>query len=187
MGNQTGSTAEKDTAVRLRGGVKSPILTQAVKGDTLEILEQMETWSKVKTADAVIGYVENKRLGEITEETETPVTDYQAPEYTSLTADSKICLGWHSIGGVAGNDTLYSMVSGTKGMNVIAPTWFSMTDENGAFRSFATAGYVTTAHQMGLQVWGVLDNFNYANENGISISTLNMLSSTTARQNLVKM
>ena len=177
---------KKDTAVRLRGGVKSPILTQAVKGDTLEILEQMETWSKVKTADAVIGYVENKRLGEITEETETPVTDYQAPEYTSLTADSKICLGWHSIGGVGGNDTLYSMVSGTKGMNVIAPTWFSMTDENGAFRSFATAGYVTTAHQMGLQVWGVLDNFNYANENGISISTLNMLSSTTARQNLVK-
>ena len=177
---------KKDTAVRLRGGVKSPILTQAVKGDTLEILEQMETWSKVKTADAVIGYVENKRLGEITEETETPVTDYHAPEYTSLTADSKICLGWHSIGGVAGNDTLYSMVSGTKGMNVIAPTWFSMTDENGAFRSFATAGYVTTAHQMGLQVWGVLDNFNYANENGISISTLNMLSSTTARQNLVK-
>ena len=176
---------KKDTAVRLRGGVKSPILTQAVKGDTLEILEQMETWSKVKTADAVIGYVENKRLGEITE-METPVTDYQAPEYTSLTADSKICLGWHSIGGVAGNDTLYSMVSGTKGMNVIAPTWFSMTDENGAFRSFATAGYVTTAHQMGLQVWGVLDNFNYANENGISISTLNMLSSTTARQNLVK-
>lgn len=177
---------KKDTAVRLRGGVKSPILTQAVKGDTLEILEQMETWSKVKTADAVIGYVENKRLGEITEEMETPVTDYQAPEYTSLTADSKICLGWHSIGGVAGNDTLYSMVSGTKGMNVIAPTWFSMTDENGAFRSFATAGYVTTAHQMGLQVWGVLDNFNYANENGISISTLNMLSSTTPRQNLVK-
>ena len=114
------------------------------------------------------------------------MTDYQAPEYTSLTADIKICLGWHSIGGVAGNDTLYSMVSGTKGMNVIAPTWFSMTDENGAFRSFATAGYVTTAHQMGLQVWGVLDNFNYANENGISISTLNMLSSTTARQNLVK-
>ena len=177
---------KKDTAVRLRGGVKSPILTQAAKGDTLEILEQMETWSKVKTADSVIGYVENKRLGDIAEETETPVTDYQEPEYTSLTGDSKICLGWHSIGGVGGNDTLYSMVSGTKGMNVIAPTWFSMTDENGAFRSFATADYVTTAHNMGLQVWGVLDNFNYANENGISISTLNMLSSTTARQTLVQ-
>ena len=49
---------KKDTAVRLRGGVKSPILTQAAKGDTLEILEQMETWSKVKTADSVIGDVE---------------------------------------------------------------------------------------------------------------------------------
>ncbi len=177
---------KKDTAVRLRGGVKSPILTQAAKGDTLEILEQMETWSKVKTADSVIGYVENKRLGDITEEAETPVTDYQEPEYTSLTGDSKICLGWHSIGGVGGNDTLHSMVSGTKGMNVIAPTWFSMTDEYGAFRSFASTDYVTTAHNMGLQVWGVLDNFNYANETGTSISTLNMLSSTTSRQTLVQ-
>ena len=177
---------KKDTAVRLRGGVKSPILTQAAKGDTLEILEQMETWSKVKTSDSVIGYVENKRLGDITEETETPVTDYQEPEYTALTSDSKICLGWHSIGGVGGNDTLYSMVSGTKGMNVIAPTWFSLTDENGSIRNFGTANYVTTAHNMGLQVWGVVDNFNYANEPGTAISTLNMLSSTTSRQNFVR-
>ena len=177
---------KKDTAVRLRGGVKSPILTQAAKGDTLEILEQMETWSKVKTADSVIGYVENKRLGDITEETETPVTDYQEPEYTALTSDSKICLGWHSIGGAGGNDTLYSMVSCTKGMNVIAPTWFSLTDENGSIRNFGTANYVTTAHNMGLQVWGVVDNFNYANETGTAISTLNMLSSTTSRQNFVR-
>ena len=177
---------KKDTAVRLRGGVKSPILTQAAKGDTLEILEQMETWSKVKTSDSVIGYVENKRLGDITEETETPVTDYQEPEYTALTSDSKICLGWHSIGGVGGNDTLYSMVSGTKGMNVIAPTWFSLTDENGSIRNFGTANYVTTAHNMGLQVWGAVDNFNYANETGTAISTLNMLSSTTSRQNFVR-
>lgn len=177
---------KKDTAVRLRGGVKSPILTQVAKGDTLEILEQMETWSKVKTSDSVIGYVENKRLGDITEETETPVTDYQEPEYTALTSDSKICLGWHSIGGVGGNDTLYSMVSGTKGMNVIAPTWFSLTDENGSIRNFGTANYVTTAHNMGLQVWGVVDNFNYANETGTAISTLNMLSSTTSRQNFVR-
>ena len=177
---------KKDTAVRLRGGVKSPILTQAAKGDTLEILEQMETWSKVKTSDSVIGYVENKRLGDITEETETPVTDYQEPEYTALTSDSKICLGWHSIGGAGGNDTLYSMVSGTKGMNVIAPTWFSLTDENGSIRNFGTANYVTTAHNMGLQVWGVVDNFNYANETGTAISTLNMLSSTTSRQNFVR-
>ena len=177
---------KKDTAVRLRGGVKSPILTQAAKGDTLEILEQMETWSKVKTADSVIGYVENKRLGDITEETETPVTDYQEPEYTALTSDSKICLGWHSIGGAGGNDTLYSIVSVTKVMNVIAPTGFNLTDENGSIRNFGTANYVTTAHNMGLQVWGVVDNFNYANETGTAISTLNMLSSTTSRQNFVR-
>ena len=52
----------KDTEVRFQGGVKSPILTEAVEGDTVIILEEMEKWSKVKTADAFIGYVENKRM-----------------------------------------------------------------------------------------------------------------------------
>ena len=172
---------KKDTAVRLRGGVKSPILTQAAKGDTLEILEQMETWSKVKTADSVIGYVENKRLGDITEETETPVTDYQEPEYTALTSDSKICLGWHSIGGVGGNDTLYSMVSGTKGMNVIAPTWFMLTDNQGNYESLADKNYVDRAHSMGLQVWAVLDNFN----KGENVQSEILFASMAARKKLI--
>ena len=52
----------KDTAVRYQGGVKSPILADAAEGDRVTILEEMETWSKVKTEDAIIGYVENKRL-----------------------------------------------------------------------------------------------------------------------------
>ena len=32
----------------------------------VKILETMENWSKVKTADGYIGYVENKRLVEST-------------------------------------------------------------------------------------------------------------------------
>ena len=52
----------KDTAVRYQGGVKSPILADVTEGARVTILEEMETWSKVKTEDAIIGYVENKRL-----------------------------------------------------------------------------------------------------------------------------
>lgn len=188
--NQWGSrqTAEikKDTAVREKGGVKSPILSDLVKGDKVEVLEQMENWSKVKTSDSIIGYVENKRLVNGSTEQEPPVTDYQVPEYTSVAMEGKVSLGWHSIGGVAGNDTLDSMVSGTKGLKVIAPTWFSLTDNDGNFRSFAGSGYVTKAHDMGLQVWGVLDNFNYRNETGADVDEYQVLSSTTKRQRLVQ-
>ncbi|MBE5883751.1 MAG: chitinase [Lachnospiraceae bacterium] len=176
----------KDTAVRLKGGIKSPILKDLTAGDTVEILEQMDTWSKVKTADAVIGYVENKRLSNQTTVQETPVTDYVAPEYTSLTMEGKLSLGWHAIGGEGGNSTLEEMAAGAQGMNVIAPTWFSLNDEEGNFRSFGSADYVNRAHNMGLQVWGVLDDFNYNNETGAGLSVYNVLSSTTKRQKLAQ-
>ena len=175
----------KDTAVRERGGVKSAILADVLKGDTVEILEEMENWSKVKTTDAVIGYVENKRLSASRTEEEMPVTDVVIPEYTSKTMEEKVSLGWHAIGAAAGNDTLYSMVQNTQGMNVIAPTWFSLNDNEGNFRDFSSSNYVNQAHNMGLQVWGVLDDFNYNNENGGGIDVYSILSSTTKRQHLV--
>lgn len=176
----------KNTQVRVKGGIKSPILREVEKGETVELLEQMETWSKVKTSDSVIGYVENKRLTNLSTEVETPVTDYVAEEYTSLPMEGKVSLGWHAIGGMAGNDTLDAMVAEGKGMNVIAPTWFSLTDNDGGFRSFGTAQYVNKAHGYGLQVWGVWDNFNYKAETGADVDALQVLSSTTKRQGLVQ-
>lgn len=178
--------ALKETAVRYQGGIKSPILTDVSEGEALEILERMETWCKVKTKDAVIGYVENKVLDTEYTVVETPVTDVAPMEYTANQLPVRVSLGWHSIGGPAGNDTLESMVSGCKGMNVVAPTWFSMTDDAGNIRSFGNRNYVDKAHGLGLYVWGVLDNFNYANENNVSVDEYAVLSSTTKRQSLVR-
>lgn len=185
-GDKQVAEVSKDTAVRERGGVKSPILREMTKGETVEILEELESWSKIKTSDSFIGYVENKRLTNWDTLQETPVTDYVAPEYTSIAVEGKVSLGWHAIGGVGGNVTLGEMVAGTKGMNVIAPTWFSLNDEEGNFRNFGERSYVTKAHEMGLQVWGVLDDFNYNNETKADLSVYNVLSSTTKRLKLVR-
>lgn len=176
----------KATQIRVKGGIKSPILRELEKGETVELLEQMETWSKVKTSDSIIGYVENKRLTNMSTEVENPVTDYVAEEYTSLPMEGKVSLGWHAIGGTGGNDTLDAMVKEGTGMNVIAPTWFSLTDNEGGFRSFGTAQYVEKAHKYGLQVWGVWDNFNYRLETGNEVDELQVLSSTAKRQALVQ-
>ena len=176
----------KKTAVRLRGGVKSPVIRNMEAGEQVEVLEMMESWSKIKTSDSYIGYVENKFLDSQTEVEDVPVTHYQEPEYTSILMEGKLCLGWHSIGGTAGNDTLDSVAAESKGMNVIAPTWFSLNDNEGNFRSFATADYVTKAHAYGLQVWGVLDDFNYNIENNAGIDVYEILTSTSKRQNLIE-
>lgn len=185
-GERQTAQVKKATAVREKGGIKSSILRDMEQGETVEILEQMDTWSKIKTSDSIIGYVENKRLKDETVEQETPVTDYVAPEYTGLPMEGKVSLGFHSIGAVGGNSTLYEMISGSKGMNVIAPTWFSLCDEEGNFRSFGEQSYVNTAHSVGLQVWGVLDNFNYRNETKTTVDEYEVLSSTAKRQKLVQ-
>lgn len=173
---------KKDTAVRIRGGVKSGILEDVAAGEKVTVLEQMENWTRVKTADSVIGYVENKRLGEIRREQPIPETGYEEPEYTSVTRDHRINLGWHVIAGQAGNDTLESAVAQTKGLNVISPTWFKLSDNEGGFTSFASADYVSKAHGMGLEVWALIENIEYRD----SIDMYEILSSTGTRARLIE-
>lgn len=170
----------KDTQVRYQGGIKSDILTDVSKGDQVVILEEMDTWSKVKTRDSIIGYVENKRLENTRSEEQIPVTDYVEPEYASQTRGHKINLVWHAVAGPAGNDTLKPMMANTKGVNVISPTWFSLSDNEGNFTSFASKEYVNAAHEMGLEVWGLIDNFT--NED---VDSYQVLAPTTSRTNLI--
>lgn len=175
------ASISKNTQVRVKGGIKSEILTDVQKGDQVSVLEQMETWSKVKTADSVIGYVENKRLTGIRSEQPIPVTDYQEPEYTSLTRDHKINLGWHVVASAGGNDTFNSVTANAGNLNVISPTWFKLCDNEGGYTSFASADYVQKAHDRGLEVWALIENIEYKD----SISMYEILSSTTTRQKLI--
>lgn len=170
---------KKDTSVRYQGGVKSDILKDLYADDTVTVLEEMENWSKVKTADAVIGYVENKRLYGKTTTEQIPITDYVEPEYTSLTRDYKINLAWHQVWSADANSTLDEMMAATKTVNVISPTWFSLSDNEGNFTNIASTSYVQRAHDMGLEVWALIDNFS------TEIDTKTILSSTTKRAYLI--
>lgn len=179
----------KDTAVRYQGGVKSPILADVEEGDRVTILEEMETWSKVKTEDAIIGYVENKRLeadgGSAAGIEAQPVEEGRAvfanPEFTSISRPYKINLAWHAVAGTAGNDTLSAALANTKGINVISPTWFALTNNEGDFSSFASKDYVDKAHNMGLEVWGLIDNFSNPD-----VDTYEVLSYTSKRAYLIE-
>ncbi len=174
------ATVSKDTKVRYQGGIKSDILTEVSKGDQVIVLEQMETWTKVKTQDAFIGYVENKRLSEVTTEDPVPVTDYEEPVYESNTRDYKINLAWHGVSGMAGNDTLDELIANTKGINVISPTWFTLSDNQGNFSSFASKEYVDKAHAMGMEVWALVGNVESQDVNMYEV-----LAGTSTREYLI--
>lgn len=171
----------KNTQVRYQGGIKSDILTDVAKGDKVIVLEQMETWAKVKTQDAFIGYVENKKLGGLTTEEPIPVTDYEEPVYESNTRDYKINLAWHGVSGAAGNDTLGALMENTKSINVISPTWFTLSDNEGNFTSFASQDYVDKAHAMGLEVWALAGNVESQD-----VSMYEVLAGTSTRTHLIE-
>lgn len=180
-GRQT-AKIKKDTQVRYQGGIKSEILTDVSEGDKVILLEQMENWSKVKTADGIIGYVENKKIDDIMAETpsfENPGSKYGDLEFTSNTRDFKINLGWHQLGGPAGNDTLEETIQDTKALNVISPTWFYLTGDQGEIVSYASADYVKRAHDKGLEVWALADDFTE------SVDDYAIFSSTENRARLI--
>lgn len=172
-------TAQKDTYVRYRGGIKSPVLTKVNKGATLIYMEELENWTQVATWDGYVGYVEKKKIS-VPQETSME-RSFQAEPYTYLTMEQPVNMVWHQVMSAEANVTLADAVQNMTGVNVIAPTWFFVQDNSGNITSIATADYVALAHERGLKVWGVVDNFNYSE----NVDTTVLLSSTTARQHLV--
>lgn len=169
---------KKDTQIRYQGGIKSDILLDIPKGSHVVVLEEMETWAEVK-AEGIIGYVEKKHLNDIHTEIREAVTDYEEPVYTNISKDYKICMAWHQVMNPTANGTLSEVAAAAQGLNTISPTWFSLSDNEGNFTSIASSDYVNKAHQMGLEVWGLVDNFSDA------VDSHAVLSSTTKRAHLI--
>lgn len=170
--------ASRDTYVRYRGGIKSEVLTQVKKGDSLIMMEELEDWCQVATQDGYIGYVQKKHIEE--PQTVTIERDFQKEEYTYNTMDESVNLVWHQVTTAEANAGLTDAIANMTGVNVISPTWFSIQDNAGNITNIASADYVAQAHERGLQVWGLIDNFS------VDISTTEVLSKTSSRQNLIK-
>lgn len=178
-GSRDSASIKKNTNVRIKGGVKSPILRAVEAGEVVTILEEMETWTKVKTMDAMIGYVENKFLKDRVTEEEIAVTDYEVPEYTSIHRDYKINLGWHAVYAESGNDTFESVVNGTGTMNVISPTWFFLDGNEGDIKAIPSRNYVDKAHSRNMEVWALFENIS------LDCSAHEVLTYTSKREKLV--
>ena len=170
-------TVKKNTSIRYRGGIKSAILTSVKKGTKLRLIEELEDWDQVATDDGYIGYIDKKKVGEA-EKTKFE-RSFKREQYSYLTMDSKVNMVWHQVTSTDANAYFADATANMTGVNVISPTWFYLTDTSGNIASIASADYVSQAHEKGLQVWGLIDNFTQ------EVSTTETLSSTAARQNII--
>lgn len=167
--------------VRTKKDVKSPILTECRRGDSVTVLETDEKWIKVATPDGHVGYVKNRKLKNL--RSETMESDFKEPVYQNISLDEKILLAFHQVTIPEANGKLEELLEPSEGVNVIVPTWFTLSSNDGDYESLASRGYVDKAHEKGLQVWAMLDNFS--KECSKNVQSEILLSKTATRQKLI--
>ena len=183
FGDVQAADVKNDSQVRKLAGRKSPILTEVKKGDHLTWIDTVDDWYHVRTDDGFIGYIPKKDVTKL--KSEKTSCAYVEPEVQHNLMDKKICLAFDNVTNTTANGLLEDRLTNTKGINVIAPTWFSVADVNGTVDSIATTEYVEMAHGKGLKVWATFRDFDSENGIGSNDETLELLSRTSVREKMV--
>lgn len=167
--------------MRAEGSADSGIMRAVEAGEELTVFEQGTKWTKVTTADGLVGYIPSEDV--TVQRTELIDTGFKEPEYTSIKYDEKINLVWHQVTSAAGNVTLTDYTAKVKNVNVISPTWFTLKDTQGNIDCYATTDYVQQAHSMGMKVWALIDDFATDDKGGRCIRDI--LPRTSRRERLI--
>ena len=168
---------EKDSAIRLRGGVKSPVVSEVQKGEQVRLVEAGENWSVVKKQNGLKGYIKNKDL--TAQEEIVPSHEYQDVVYENISLDEPVVLAWHHVFKQEENDAIKQILPKTKNITVVAPTWFVLSDNEGNIQNIASETYVKYVHKMGKQVWALINNID------LETDLSQILSYTSKRKRLV--
>lgn len=174
---------KSDTPLRIRGGIRSNVVTDLKKGEVLQVISNEDDWLEVINEEGFLGYVMTNRVANIHDE--KVASNYQEPEYTSLSLGGPVEVAWHGVYSDAANGNLAEDTANAAGVNVVSPTWYSITYSDGTVASRSSADYVETAHAKGYQVWGLLDIDSY--EDGVSFYqlTAHVMASTSLRQKVI--
>lgn len=177
-GKKTTMAVSDDIEMRTKGDYQNLIVT-VVKEDTrVTLLESGKNWSRVKTDTGYIGYIPTGDLED--EKTEEIKRKNDDSTYTHVLKKDRISLAWNQIYNQTANSNIDGLLKNTSGINVLSPTWFSLTDKKGNLSTLADLQYVEKAHKRGMEVWALVNDFTDKK------LTKAVLTSTTLRQKLVK-
>ena len=182
---------EKDTAVREHADIKSRILCDLTKDNVVWYVdagtETSTKFVKVMTEDGLFGFVKKKDLTETYHASYS--SDYLPEEYSHNLSEEDVVLGWHQVTNKSANAGLENLIKDNEQLTVVSPTWFRINtpEAENPLISLADAAYVETAKAHGLEVWGLVDNFDIGDVDGFdaTANSFAVLSSTKEREELV--
>jgi len=160
---QEKASLKSNEKLRVKGGIKSAILADAGKGSELIILETYENWAHVRTEDGYTGYVrlsgiDMDQAREV--EVEASEAEAAAADYQQNSLGKPVCLAWHMLTNYTANSYFEELTAKAEGVNVISPTWYSISDNEGNYTDYSSTDYIRQAHEKGMQVWALVDDFN---------------------------
>ena len=168
----------RDTAIRRFGGPKSKILADVPKGEQIVVVETYGRWSQVLTKDGKLGCLKNSALKD---EKNTKVKATLAKQtYQHILMDDTVNLLWHQVTTGAANSSVNEILATSKGVNVLCPTWFDVSDNHGGVASIASMDYVNTCHSNNIEVWGLITNVD-----NTEVDLNSVLNTTSSRDNLI--
>lgn len=176
----TFASLSSDTRLRTGPGKKYAYLTEVPEGGRVfveEDIKQENEYMAVSTEDGVTGYIPTDRVAK--KEKSSWKFEKTPESFEQLAMDETVCLGWHQVTNSTSSASLPSSLAQATELNVISPTWYALSDNNGNFTSLANASYVAQAHARGLKVWGLINDF----KKGLQLSKV--LGITTNRNKLV--
>ncbi|MBQ3546250.1 MAG: glycosyl hydrolase family 18 [Lachnospiraceae bacterium] len=147
---------KKDVAIRTDKNIKADIIHKCAVDTNVEVLDKGKKWSKVITETGFFGYAETDALSK--KSTKTLTSTFVYPEYTSIGRSDTISMAWNVVTSKAANEKLVDLVTPAKGLNVVSPTWYRLSDNEGNMTSLVSENYVTRAHMLGLDVWAMVDD-----------------------------
>jgi len=172
------TTLKNNTQARRFGGPKSKILADVKRGTEATVIESYGKWVKILTADGIEGCVMSSTID--VAKPATVANSLPERSFKHIKMDGKVNILWHQVTNRTANTSVNHVLSNAKGVNVISPTWFRVSDNKGSISDIASLDYVKAAHDKGVQVWGLVSNF----ENKGIDSTL-LLNKTSSRDNLI--
>lgn len=162
------ASLKEDADIREKPSIKADIIKDGKKGDLLRLLdvssdgtaadEKTKGWTNVVTDDGYVGYVEDDELTNTHEQKDQHTSPIG--EYTTQNDGTPVNLVFHQTTSQASNNAFSDATAKVSGVNTIAPTWFFLNNNQGAMSSLANSAYVTAAHNAGMKVWAVMNDFD---------------------------
>ena len=151
----SGEIVLEGSSIRSDLDIKAPILINELEvGRRIYIYGEYENWYKVRTMDGIPGFIEKKyvKVNHTKDIYKTKLLDREEP---IVDIEGKINLTW---------DYTYRKLSNVdniqviEGVNIISPTWFSITDSDGTIYDKGNREYVSQYKNLAYEIWPLIDN-----------------------------